>query len=204
VPIDFEVNNFEGCENVKRSGGGLEWGDLPTYTVYELSKFTNEQVEAAFAGTPIAIKLLQGFQLCKVVSNDQTLSLGQNISPWWIPYNRLYVGGMHIDDPGWHMKVNMSNKNGVHAREWARNALAIKENWGSLRFLCRVSLKVPVKAFFGRVAGQNRIDACSQSMRLPDTEKSSGMNLPGNARQLYIPFTVKGDYRLVEHEKIGR
>jgi len=56
VPIDFEVNNFEGCENVKRSGGGLEWGDLPTYTVYELSKFTNEQVEAAFAGTPIAIK----------------------------------------------------------------------------------------------------------------------------------------------------
>lgn len=81
MPIDFEVNNFEGCENVKRSGGGLEWGDLPTYTVYELSKFTNEQVEAAFAGTPIAIKLLQGFQLCKVVSNDQTLSLGENISP---------------------------------------------------------------------------------------------------------------------------
>jgi hypothetical protein len=30
------------------------------------------------------------------------------------------------------------------------------------------------------------------------------MILPGNARQLYIPFTVKGDYRLVEHEKIGR
>ncbi|MBT5670166.1 MAG: hypothetical protein HOJ43_00710 [Betaproteobacteria bacterium] len=205
----FDINNFEGCENVERAPGGvLDWGSLPTYTVWAKSKFTNEDVIAAFAGglaDVISIKLLKGFELCKVVSNTETLSRTGNMSPWWIPFNRLHVGGKHIDDPGWHMKVNLANRNGVHAREWARNALAIKENWGSLKFLCRVTLKTPVKAFFGRVAGQNRMDPVrldddtgkkiNPLQRESDVEKSSGRNLPGNARQLYIPFTTNSDYQ---------
>ena len=168
--------------------------DLTWYEVGNISTGPGTMVQDAFQqkfGTPTKEYLHAGMSLYKFngfptlargVVNDST-----PLSPWWSPTKPFKHDG------GLEQRCSIAKLNGISLREWGRLTSVIKENWSSLDWLLKITLKVPVYAWFGGFKGMPRIDAGARSLRKFELEargRSSG--LPGGGTQFYIPNLMVG------------
>lgn len=153
---------------------------------------TRAQVHEAFTHKRAEKRLLPaGMKICRLHAYGG-LAPGMAefsvLTPWWSPYDEYDY------DAGIENRQKMAANLGVSTRELSRIVMAVKEDWNSLAYLWVTSLKVSVFAFFGGVAGQDRIgkNASTQqpnkSYRDTKVEKSSGSKgLTGGNSQFYIP-----------------
>ena len=113
---------------------------------------------------------------------------GFAMSPWWsasLPYKH---------DGGLEQRMKMAIANGVSAREWGRLTSVIKEDWNSLEYILEINLANPVYGWFGGFKGMARSGG-GKSKRDSRVEASTGGNLPGGAKQFYIPNLTFSDVK---------
>jgi hypothetical protein len=138
------------------------------------------------------VKLDEGMRLCKL-SHFPTLAPPDTakLSEWWSPFDA------YMYDPGFDFRYLMAARFSVSIRELSRVVVAVKENWNSLSYLLVISLKQPVHAFFGDVAGQLRIDPGAGTKLRAGEERGAG-GLAGNGVQFYIPGLTLDHATLVD------
>ena len=141
------------------------------------------EVRNAFThGTAEKVLLTPGFAMCKLSDFATINAPGSGaVSPWWSPLEPYRY------DAGWEQRRVLSQHFGVSIRELSRILVAVKENWNAMNYLLKVRTRIPVYAFFGGVAGQNRLDAGSASRRMAGEGSSGSAKLVGSASQFYIP-----------------
>ena len=159
----------------------LVWGQMP------------KDVTGAFIGTPKKVKLEPGFALCKFTEYFIANRAGK-ITEWWNP-----VQGYGID-PGLASRQNLARVLGANPSDLVRVTSAVKENWNALTFILQARLLKPVYGFWGQCSKMERLET-GQTAR-PGLPKGRTKNLPGYARQFYIPHLTAGHIREISRVQV--
>ncbi len=163
------------------------WNDMPDYVRLAFTRGTGEKV-----------LLPAGFRMCKLSDFESLAPPGSTAaSPWWSPLEP------YRHDAGWEQRKRLASHFGVSIRELSRILVAVKENWNAMNFLLKVELTAPAHAFFGGVAGQDRLDTGQTSRRKGGEASSGSKRLVGSASQFYIPNLGTGQLRLSGVESLN-
>jgi hypothetical protein len=156
-----------------------------------------QNVKQAFIGVPQKVKLRPRFMLYRFTEFFIANREGK-ITEWWSPVHPYGI------DPGLSARIHLAKHLGASPADLARVVAAVKENWNALTHVLQAQLLMAVYGFWGQCATQSRRDQGQQAragIAAPpargDMQVVRTTNLPGYARQFYIPNLTSAHIREV-------